>query len=108
MFKTIKIWRLNRPVDTLRVEMIPNYFLLEQVIPDQISGWVNDEGELEIYDGFHRYSSANDNMYIYLIFSNLEGSTGSLYVMFTVYSFGLYSKEYTSSCILVVSFCLQN
>lgn len=68
MFKCVKIWRLNRPVDTLRVEAITTYFSIEEikVIPGQISGWVNEEEELEIYDGFHRYSSANDSMYIYI------------------------------------------
>lgn len=68
MFKAIKIWRLNRPADEVRVEMIRNYFLLEkiEVIPGQISGWVNDKNELEIYDGFHRFSSASDSMYVYI------------------------------------------
>lgn len=66
MFKSIKIWRLNRPVDTVRVEMIHNYFLLEdiKVVPGQISAWVNEEHELEIYDGFHRFSAAKDNMFV--------------------------------------------
>jgi hypothetical protein len=67
-FKTVKIWRLNRPVDHLRVEAIRNYFLLDSVcvIPGQISGWVNENNELEIYDGFHRISAANDNMYVFI------------------------------------------
>lgn len=68
IYPIIKIWRLNRPVDDLRVEMIKNYFLLGdvKVIPGQISGWLNENKELEIYDGFHRYSSAHDNMYVYI------------------------------------------
>lgn len=68
MFKSVKIWRLNRPVDSLRVEVITSYFTLEnvKVIPGQLSGWENESGELEIYDGFHRFSAANDNMHTYV------------------------------------------
>ncbi len=74
MFKTIKIWRLNRPVDTLRVEMINNYFILEdtKIVPGQISGWINEFDELEIYDGFHRFSAAKDDMLVYIKISNTK------------------------------------
>jgi hypothetical protein len=67
-FKDIKIWRLNRPVDNLRVETIKNHFILDnvKVVPGQISGWVNEINELEVYDGFHRLCAANDNMYVYI------------------------------------------
>lgn len=54
-----KIWRMNRPVDNLRVKEIAEYFSKNQVktIPGQISGWVNEAKELEIYDGWHRFSA---------------------------------------------------
>lgn len=66
MFKKIKLWRLNRPVDTVRVETIKSFFNITnlKVVPGQIAGWVNEDKELEIYDGYHRYSSANDSMYV--------------------------------------------
>lgn len=72
VFNGIKIWRLNRPVDEVRVYTISKYYIEEAVcvVPGQISGWLNEKNEVEIYDGFHRYSACvnnkMDDMYMYI------------------------------------------
>lgn len=71
MFKNIKIWRLNRPVDILRVNEIKNFFIEKNSmnIPGQISGWINENKELEIYDGWHRYCASiqsEKNMFLFI------------------------------------------
>lgn len=67
-YPVIKSWNLNRPADEMRVMEIKKYFEDNKVtlIPGQICGWVNEINQLEIYDGWHRFSACNDTMYAYV------------------------------------------
>jgi hypothetical protein len=58
-YKSIKNWRYNRPVDVSRIKVIRDHLLINNytLLPGIISAWETDNS-LEIYDGFHRYSSA--------------------------------------------------
>ena len=58
----IKNWRLNRKVDLVRINEIKTYLLMNKctILPGIISGWEID-GDLEIYDGYHRICAAIDS-----------------------------------------------
>jgi hypothetical protein len=74
-YKSIKNWRFNRPVDACRVEEIKTYLIenKEVILPGILSAWEID-GELEIYDGFHRFSACcalNDDIKFIIRICNL-------------------------------------
>jgi hypothetical protein len=54
-------WHLNRNVDSTRIENISQTITLTDntMIPGMICGWINGNN-LEIYDGFHRFSACKD------------------------------------------------
>jgi hypothetical protein len=58
-YTSIKNWRFNRPVDNSRVDEIKTCLINENaaILPGIIHGWDID-GNLEIYDGFHRMSAS--------------------------------------------------
>lgn len=57
-YTSVKNWRFNRRVDSSRVDIIKNNMIDEnlKMTPGLICAW-ETEKELEIYDGFHRYSA---------------------------------------------------